>query len=164
MSKIETSRRPLSFATLDEVMREVDRLIDGGHKTSGTWSLAQICNHLSRSLIGSVESAGASSAWSRPLRRVFGPIVWRRIRRNGQLPEGVSAPDAVVPRPADELDLRAEVEALRGAIWAYAAHQGPIAEHPYFGKLDRADLDRFHCIHCAHHLSFTHPVEANELP
>ena len=39
-------RRTLRFNSLDEVMPEVERLLKG-HSTVGTWSLAQICRHLS---------------------------------------------------------------------------------------------------------------------
>ncbi|MFI5459648.1 MAG: DUF1569 domain-containing protein [Isosphaerales bacterium] len=38
-------RRELSFASLDEVMPDVERLL-AGHATVGQWSLGQICNHL----------------------------------------------------------------------------------------------------------------------
>ena len=36
--------RNLSFAALDDVTPDVERL-RGGHVTAGRWSLAQICNH-----------------------------------------------------------------------------------------------------------------------
>ena len=39
-------RRTLRFNSLDEVMPDVERLLEG-HSTVGNWSLAQICRHLS---------------------------------------------------------------------------------------------------------------------
>jgi len=38
-------RRTLRYESLDEVMPDVERLLEG-HTTVGTWSLAQICRHL----------------------------------------------------------------------------------------------------------------------
>ncbi len=48
------ARRPLAFASLDRVMPDVDRLLEG-HTTLGDWSLGQICNHLTQSLTWTVE-------------------------------------------------------------------------------------------------------------
>jgi hypothetical protein len=42
-------RRQLAFASLDEVMPDVERLLTG-HVTVGRWSLGQICNHLAAAL------------------------------------------------------------------------------------------------------------------
>ena len=38
-------RRTLRYESLDEVMADVERLLEG-HTTVGHWSLAQICRHL----------------------------------------------------------------------------------------------------------------------
>jgi hypothetical protein len=70
--------------------------------------------------------------------------------------EGVKLPKEFLPRPG--LDARAEAEALRAALRLYAAHAGPVAEHPFFGRISRDEWTRLHCIHWAHHLSFVHPA------
>ena len=44
-------RRAIQFESLDEIMPEVDRLLEG-HTTVGNWSLAQICRHLATVLPG----------------------------------------------------------------------------------------------------------------
>src|SRR5438067_5729 len=43
------ARRPLTFASLNEVMPDVDRLLRG-HTTVGNWSLGQICSHLAQAV------------------------------------------------------------------------------------------------------------------
>jgi hypothetical protein len=38
------------------------------------------------------------------------------------------------------------------------ASSGPVIPHPSIGPLTKAEWDRFHLIHCAHHLSFAIPA------
>ena len=53
-------RRPLSFDRLEDVPAEVDRLLTGGHRTVGRWTLAQICTHLAAAIRVTVKDGGAS--------------------------------------------------------------------------------------------------------
>ena len=153
MGTTTTGRRPLQFATLAEVMPDVDRLLQG-HRTVGRWSLAQICNHLAQTLIYSIEGFPDRAPWL--LRRTFGAFAKRHVLATGVIREGGKLPERYLPRPG--LDDRAEAEALRGALHLYSAHPGPLADHPLFGPLDRAEWTRIHCVHSAHHLSFAHPL------
>jgi hypothetical protein len=154
MVTITTGRRPLRFDSLDEVMPDVDRLLRG-HRTLGRWSLGQICKHLTGGIVGSVEGFPGRAPWL--LRMTLAPIIKRQILATGRMREGVKLPEKFLPRPG--LDDRAEAEALRGALQLYAAHTGPMADHPFFGPLDRDTWTRIHRIHCAHHLSFALPDE-----
>jgi hypothetical protein len=43
-------------------------------------------------------------------------------------------------------------------VQRFAAHAGPVADHPLAGKVSKEVWERFHRIHCAHHLSFTVPT------
>jgi hypothetical protein len=147
-----TGRRALSFASLAEVMLDVDRLLQG-HTTIGRWSLGQICKHLSMAIVGSVEGYPEQAPWM--IRKTIGPIAKRHVLTTGTMPEGVKIPERYQPKPG--ADARAEAEALRAAIHLYSAHGGPLADHPLVGPLDRDQWTRFHCIHCAHHLSFALP-------
>lgn len=149
---ITSQRRALGFTSLDEVMPEVDRLLQG-HRTVGKWSLGQICNHLTGSLVYSVEGFPVQLPWL--IRKTLGPIFKRKVFQTGRMREGIKLPDHILPRPG--LDARAEAEALRGALLAYSRHTGPLAPHPMFGPLSRDEWTRLHCIHCAHHLSFALP-------
>jgi hypothetical protein len=146
-------RRPLAFSSLNEVMPEVDRLLQG-HRTGGNWSLGQICNHLSDSLIYSVDGFGVKAPWL--IRKTLGPIFKRQLFKTGTMREGIKLPENFLPKPG--LDARAEAEALRAALQKYSAHAGPVADHPMFDRLSRDEWTRLHCIHCAHHLSFLHPT------
>jgi Protein of unknown function (DUF1569) len=146
-------RRPLEFSSLTEVMPEVDRLLER-HRTGGNWSLGQICNHLSDSLIYSVNGFGVKAPWL--IRMTLGRIFKRQLFQSGQMRAGIKLPEKFLPK--NGLDSRAEAEALRAALERYSAHAGSLADHPMFGPMNRDEWTRLHCIHCAHHLSFVHPA------
>jgi len=146
-------RRDLQLASFDEVMPEVAGLLDG-HETVGNWSLGQILNHLAMTLRMSVDGTTLRAPWI--LRKTVAPFVLRNVFKTGRLREGIKLPESVLPRPG--LDARAEAEGLRAALDYYAAAAGPMADHPFFGRMSRADWDRLHLIHIAHHLSFARPA------
>ncbi len=145
-------RRTLIFTGLNDVMPEVDRLLLG-YRTLGAWSLGQVCNHLSAAIIGSVE--GFPFGPPPILRKTVGPMLFRRMLRNGKFPQGVKIPAEFEPGPG--LDDRAEAEALRASINYFRAHGGPWAEHPVGGPITRESWDQFHALHAAHHLSLILP-------
>lgn len=154
------NRRTLRFGTLDDVMPEVDRLLNGGHRSIGNWSLGQICNHLSDAIRGSVEGGFPSMApW--PVRVTLGKVIKRRLLSTERMPEGVKLPEKYLPR--EGLDARAESEALRASISVLGQHTGPMADHPFFGPTSLDDWRRFHAIHAAHHLGFILPEPSASL-
>ena len=141
-------RRTLALASL----AEVDRLLLG-HRMIGQWTLGQVCNHLSWAIIGSVDGSPFRTPWV--VRKTIGPVIVRRILKTGRFPNGIKLPGKFQPKPG--LDARAEAEALRAAIRLFGTHTGPFSDHPLAGPLSRETWDRFHSIHCAHHLSFAIP-------
>jgi len=146
-------RRVLTYSTVDDIMPDVDRLLLG-HHTVGKWSLGQICKHLSGAILASLEGFPVRPL-PRPLQATVGRAILRQMFRTGRIGEGVWLPKKIAPQPG--LDARAEAEALRGALKVFAAEPEPKGVHPFFGKLTRAEWERFHCIHSAHHLSFAVP-------
>lgn len=150
------ARREVTFTSIDQVMTDVDRLL-AGHTKGGNWSLGQICNHLTKTVVGSLEGYELRPPWI--LRYVVAPIFLKRMLKTGRMPTGVKAPAPIAP--GEGLDDRAEAEALRAALKLFAAHTEPLPNHPLFGRLSHAQFERVHCIHAAHHLSFLHPVGAS---
>ena len=147
------ARRRLTFASLDQVMPDVDRLLHG-HTTVGKWTLGQICNHLTGAITSTVDGFRFKAPWI--VRKTIGPMLVRRILKTSRFPEGAPLPKKYLPRPRH--DDRAEAEALRAAIGLLGAHTAPLAVHPLGAHLSRDDWERFHCVHCAHHLSFVLPA------
>ena len=146
-------RRPLVFVHLNEVMPDVERLL-AGHVTVGRWTLGQICNHLEMALRLSMDGVPVKFSW--PVRRLFGPLARRLMFWRGRIPEGVRVPVLYLPRPG--LDAAREASILRTAIERFEAFTGHCDEHPLLGRLSPEQWRQFHCIHCAHHLSFTLPL------
>jgi hypothetical protein len=146
-------RRTLTFARLDEVMSEVDRLL-AGYTTVGNWSFGQICNHLAEAIRGSVEGYPSRAPWI--IRATIGRSKKAEILNSGKMTEGLQLPDKFLPKPG--LDARAEAEALRATIAYYLAHPESRAMHPFFGAMKPEEWDRLHCIHAAHHLRFAIPA------
>src|SRR4051794_1375320 len=100
---MNASRRALRFASLDQVMPDVDRLLEG-HTTVGRWSLGQICNHLAQTICYTVEGFPVKLPWL--VRKTVGPLILRRILATERFPEGTKAPKQVLPSP--EAEARAE--------------------------------------------------------
>jgi len=149
-------RRDLSFASLDEVMPDVERLL-AGHVTVGQWSLGQICNHLATGFQLLMDGRSDSVPVTSP-EEDRSSILRKRFFRAGRFPEGKTAP---VPAllPSAGLDDREEADILRHAIARFSVAAGPFPAHPFLGPMTKDEWVRFHCIHAAHHLGFAVPRE-----
>lgn len=144
-------RRTLRYASLDEVMPDVERLLQG-HTTVGHWSLAQICRHLGTVMRRVVDLPASTpqdpSKW-------VGEEQKRQVLESGSIPEGLPALPEILPSEA--LGESEEAEGLRQAIAYYKASPGPVIPHRLFGPLTKAEWDQLQLIHIAHHLSFAIP-------
>jgi hypothetical protein len=149
-----TGRRTLRFRSIDEVMPDVERLLEG-HTTVGNWSLAQICRHLSTVMRRVVDLPASTphdpSQWVAEERK-------RQVLESGLLPEGLPGPPEI--QPTETLGELEEAEGLRQAIAHYQASPGPAIPHRIFGPLTKAEWDQLQLIHVAHHLSFASPTTA----
>ena len=80
-----SGRRTLRFNSLDEVMPDVERLLEG-HSTVGNWSLAQICRHVSTVMRRVVDLPASTpvdpSQWAPEERK-------REVFESGMIPEGL---------------------------------------------------------------------------
>jgi hypothetical protein len=148
---MRVARRPLTFTSFDEVLPDVDQLLRG-HTTVGNWSLGQICSHLAQGFRFTMDGfpREVRAPWN--IRKTVLPLLLRYILRTGRFPRGIWTPAKY--RPAPGVDARVEAESLRAALQRFAAHSGPLAEHPLDGTVSRVVWERFHRIHCAHHLGF----------
>ncbi len=105
-------RRQLRFANLDQVVLDVETLL-AGHRTLGRWSLAQICNHLSSSIIYNLDGfPGRHAPWL--VQKTLGKAVLRIMLGTERILEGMRLPAAY--HPVADLDVRREADGLRAAI------------------------------------------------
>jgi hypothetical protein len=150
-SKLSSKRRNLRFDRLQDVPTDVQTLIDRGHQTVGQWSLAQICNHLSTSIGYSLDGfPGRSAPWL--FRQTLGRLLRRRMLTTGRILRGMPIPDRF--QPPDTSNPREALTNLSTAIDRFLTSAAPLQPHPLFGPFRHDQWERFHCVHCAHHLSF----------
>jgi hypothetical protein len=152
-ASMSPTRRNLRFHSISDVMPDVERLLTG-HVTVGRWSLGQILNHLELASRLSMDGVPVKFSWL--LRRLFGPMARRLSFWLGWIPEQVRVPSVYLP--AADLDAAREAAALRQSVARLQTFTGAFDEHPLLGRLSPEQWLRFHCLHCAHHLSFAVPV------
>ena len=142
-------RRPLDFRTFDELAADVAALRERGYDPSGSWTLAQILDHLAKAIDFSRTGAPLSRPMQWALRFIF-----RHVVRKRAMPR-VNAPK--VMRPADAPD-PTDADARFDAACAWAAGlQGDTIDTPGFGVVSVSDFQQLQLIHAARHLSFLTP-------
>ncbi|MBI4718163.1 MAG: DUF1569 domain-containing protein [Planctomycetes bacterium] len=143
------------IASVSDIIPEVDRLAASPHRSLGNWTLAQACKHLADSFDGSIE--GFNMGRHRFKRWFFRRRMLAHAFTKG-IPRGATVDPALTP-PADVDQPQARAE-LRRAIERYLGHRGRLKPHPLFGRMSRAEWDRLHCVHAAHHLSLLVPLDS----
>src|SRR5581483_10526915 len=135
-------RRRLDFRDFDVLLADVDQLQRSGCTRCGTWTLAQVCDHLGRALNASMNGFSSSKPW---LVRAMGPLILKCVLFRRRIIAGVRAPAAAMP-PADADEL-ACIARLKELVAAYRADTGDLYPHPMFGRMTRDQWTQFHLIH-----------------
>lgn len=152
-------RRKLKFETLDEAVRDAERLLAAGYDRCGAWDLGQCCRHLAVLMTYPLDGFPPFrfpinlAAWA--LKHTAAPAFLKRVLDSGVWPEGRPTDKRTIPPPGGSEE--EAVEELRRAAQRLASHEGPLQPSPLFGMLDKPTLLRLHRIHAAHHLSFLSP-------
>jgi len=146
-------QRQLQFNDFAEVQAEVDRLHQRGYEKLGQWDLAQVCDHLTYFVQGSLDGFTFRVPWL--LKVLFGRFVLRRILKQRRMKEGGFTPQK--PLPAAGGDEPAAVVRFKQSIERFQAHPGEFQPSPFFGHLTPQQWRDLHLIHCAHHLGFLAP-------
>jgi hypothetical protein len=144
-------RRQLTFQSLDDVMPEVARLLEG-HTVVGNWSLAQILHHLAITIRSTSRPASAvpDATAEQSANRA-------RFLALDRFPDGRPVPPPFDP-PAG-LDALVEAPSLARALEQFASAPGPFPAHPMIGPLSGKEWNQFHVLHAAHHLGFAVPTK-----
>jgi hypothetical protein len=101
--------------------------------------------------------AGSQLPWL--VQKTAGVLVMKVMLRTGRIMEGVKLPAKYLPPVGS--DAREEASKLEAVIRRFESANGPLTSHPLFGGISREKWERYHCIHCAHHLSFVIPEPAS---
>ena len=148
-------RRELSFASLDEVVAEAERLAGGEVRTTGNYSFGQILEHLART---HDMATGKLDAPPTPLFiRLMMPFVRSSLIKNVK-PGFKLSPDAqAFFWPDQEVEVQTALAHLKESVERFNT-VGPLPKHPIFGKISTEQATELNRNHCAMHLSFVHPV------
>jgi hypothetical protein len=149
------NRREVRYANFDEFLADAELMAGGPVRQLGNWTLAQIFDHLARSMNVSVE--GTNERFPFPLRIAL-RLVRKRIIGNPMKP-GYCVPEnvAVLLRPESHVGLRESLWKLRSAAIRFQDTSN-FPPHPAFGILTRDEYRALALRHAELHLSFTEPV------
>jgi hypothetical protein len=150
----QVSIRTLQFATLDDALREAERLAAaaraGTCKQLGNWSEGTVFGHLA----WWIEAIDRDEIPKPPFFvRLLGPMLKRQLI-GGPLPKGFRMPGTATGTRGDEpCDLEVGIERLRKA-YARLQTQPLPAKHPVFGAMSRDEWLTLHRRHAELHLAF----------
>ena len=145
--------RNLEFTDFNAVRTELDRLQRGGYEQAGTWDLAQVCNHLSYFMTGSLDGHQFKVPWI--LKALLGRLVLRRILKNRKMKRGVFTPQKPLPEPGG--DEAPPSPNSRRRLLDLRSHKGEFIDSPFFGHLTPDQRRELHLIHAGHHLGYLIP-------
>jgi hypothetical protein len=153
----DVQKRKLDFRTLDEILAEVDRLQQNDYDMAGHWNLTQNCDHIGKIMLHTLEGdpSRVKIPWYIRMGGKMGFIMMSKMRT---IPLQLEAPGAFRPtQPNEQEDEPAVIDAFRQTVKRLRDHNGPLVDHPAFGKLTKDEWIDFHCVHAAHHLSHLVP-------
>ena len=148
-------RRELSFASLNDVVVEAERLASGEVRTTGNHSFGQILEHLARThdlTTGKLEGP-RPPFFVRLLMPLIKSSLIKNVKPGYKLPSKAEA----FFWPDQHFEVHAALTHLKESVERFNS-VGPLTKHPIFGKLPPEKSLELNCNHCAMHLSFVHPV------
>lgn len=141
----------LRFADFATAEAYVQKLRGAKVETTGQWSAFRIYTHLADAvectLIGFPKKP--MPLW---IRRTIGPAAFHGMMLLGYFPPKV--PNVALPHKAREADAGPALDRLIGLLESFRGHEGPCAEHPFFGALSKSQWTTLHAWHLANHLSY----------
>ncbi|MBS0206881.1 MAG: DUF1569 domain-containing protein [Planctomycetes bacterium] len=147
-------RRTLKFSGLDDVLHDAEQVALQPGKTVGNWSVAQILEHLSKSIQAGFEGPEVRAPWF--VRWIIAPMIRERMLSRG-MPAGFALPKKMNHfMPGTDADVQHSLQNLRTWINRLKS-DSPTVGHLAFGKLSHADWIRLHTRHGELHLSFIVP-------
>ena len=85
-------RRKLTFAALDDAVRDAENLLAKGYDKVGNWDLAQVCFHLAEWMRYPVEGFPKPPLLMRPVfwtaRNTIARRMLRKVLEKGEMPPG----------------------------------------------------------------------------
>jgi hypothetical protein len=151
-------RADLRFDSYDQLLADVQSLHATGWEKAGQWSLAMICDHLTRWTNGMLGEG---------LPHIPGPFQWiarsvigRMVRKQKYPSLPFHAPKNL--KPAADSSEPTSIAELTAAIARLQQLTGPNVETHPFGPIPANDVRGMTLLHAAHHLAFLRPRDGAE--
>lgn len=135
---------------LDDISSCIEQLASSGRTRGREWSLAQIADHLARSIESTTRRSPPRADGPRGPRRWLKWVIREFTLVTGWIPPGLPASESVTPPPDVALD--EALARLQRAISHLQSWTGDPPMHPILGPMPRKRWIRFHLIHARHHL------------
>lgn len=152
----------LKFETLDDAVRDAERLLAAGYEKTGKWSLAQCCFHLSEWLRYPMDGFPRGPLPIRfviwIVRNLMGKGMYQKVVQSGAMPAGKPTMPQSVAEPT--VEDAAGVAKLKEVVERWKANTAPILPSPLFGEMTMEEAERLQRVHMAHHLSFLIPRDS----
>jgi hypothetical protein len=159
-TRLVFNRRPVRYHDLSEVLAEAEQFAATDTQTLGNWTLAQIFDHLSKSLRVAVDGTDAFFPW--PARLFLRPIRGRFFSR--PMKPGFRVPSKLegVLRPRVGISKEQALQELVETVRRFESARR-LAPHPAFGRLTPEEWTQITLRHAELHMSFVWPVPSNAL-
>lgn len=142
----------MRYESLQEFLKDAERLASTEVKTLGNWSQGQIYEHLARSMNGSVDGVGFMLP--APVRWVMSLLFKNRFI-NKAIPAGFKSSEKFVAE--DTISLDSALQSLRTAVERLEQEPNRVP-HPAFGQISREEWDKFNLRHAEMHMGFLEEV------
>ena len=144
--------RQLAFTTLDQAMRETDRLVKiVDLEPHANWSLPQTLVHCAQSIEFSL--SGFPEMKSALFQNTVGSLAFKVFEWRGRMTHDLTEPIPGAPSIAVESDLNAAVTRVQKAVAEFRASSGELKPHFAYGALSKAQYEQAHAMHFANHYS-----------
>ncbi len=136
--------------SLDDALRWLDQLESAaGAKTTGTWPLVTVLDHLAQSI--EMSMTGFPQPKSALFQNTLGAAAFALFKWRGRMSHGLAEPIPGAPALVSHGDWKVTAQRLRGAIAGFNAYSGALKPHFAYGNLSKADFALAHSFHIANH-------------
>ena len=144
--------RMLSFRSLDEALRELDRLTQPEPLAPATeWDWATTLNHCAQSIEFSM--TGFPQARSRLFQLTAGATALKIFSWRGRMTHDLGEAIPGAPLLSRNADTTAAIARLKRAAQDFAQWTEPLQPHFAYGELTRKEYEQAHAMHLADHFS-----------
>jgi len=144
--------RQLAFGTLDEAMRETDRLVRiADLKPDTVWSLPQTLVHCAQSIEFSLN--GFPEMKSVLFQRSVGSLAFKVFEWRGRMSHNLAEPIPGAPSLQSATDLNSALARLQKAVTQFRASKEALKPHFAYGVLSKSQYEQAHAMHFANHYS-----------